>query len=99
MYVILLVKSPYVYSCYSLNNKEIERASLHKGLGVHFHSNLSFQKHLSSITYHTLKIKTSQMLGLVTRTCNGFTSSAALRAVYCSVMRTQLDYIRMGSIL
>jgi hypothetical protein len=80
------IKKPIVYAC-SISNIELLVVNNTKDWGVIFESNLTFNKHISTISN-----KAAKQLGFIRRHCNNFNNVITLKTLYCSLVRSCLDY-------
>jgi len=76
---------------YYIDNIKLDRVYLYKDLGIYFDPSLSFNEH-----YIYIQNKASSMLGFINRSCKDFVNPLALKSLYCSFVRSLLDY---GSIV
>lgn len=83
-------RTPTLYNYY-INNIKLDRVYLYKDLGIYFDPSLSFNDH-----YIYIQNKASSMLGFINRSCKDFVNPLALKSLYCSFVRSLLDY---GSIV
>jgi hypothetical protein len=72
---------------YYLNDTELTRVSHINDLDVYFDPSLSFNDHYAHII-----IKSSSMLGFISRICSDFNNPKALKSLYCSFVRPILKY-------
>ncbi|KAL4107267.1 hypothetical protein QTP88_017643 [Uroleucon formosanum] len=72
---------------YTINGSVIDRVASNSDLGVLFTADLNFRPHIDSICCRALK-----SLGFVMRTMNEFKLSGSLKTVYCSLVRSMLEY-------
>jgi len=73
---------------YTINGSVIDRVTSNNNLGVLFSfADLNFRLHIDSICCRALK-----SLGFVMRTMNEFKLSGSLKTVYCSLVRSMLEY-------
>lgn len=72
---------------YLLNHQHITRVTHAKDLGVIFDNKLLFDKHVNNIVQ-----KASKVLGFVIRSTACFQSLKPLKILYCSYVRSQLEY-------
>lgn len=72
---------------YVLGGTSLSAVDLIRDLGVIFCSNLSFDSHITNITNSAYK-----KLGFINRTCKLFNNVNTLKLLYCSLVRTQLEY-------
>jgi Reverse transcriptase (RNA-dependent DNA polymerase) len=80
------IRNPIIFS-YNISNI-ILPAVLHiTDLGIIFESNLSFNLYISKMINNS-----SRRLGFIRRHCNDFTNPLALKSIYCSLVRSCLDY-------
>lgn len=79
-------RSPYLYNYY-LNDFELNRVYKIKNLGIIFDIPLSFNEH-----YINIQNKASSMLGFINRSCKTFNNPYAFKELYCSYVRSILDY-------
>lgn len=83
-------KNPLIHK-YSLDNHPITLVSSIKDLGIILSNDLSFNEHISYIYS-----KAMCMLGFVRRQCCDFNNIICLKTLYCSLVRSGLEY---GSII
>jgi len=81
-----LIKNPIIFN-YSISNSNLELVSNFKDLGIIFDFKLNF-------SYHTEFIKNKEMriLGFNKRSCKDFCDPFALKILYCSLVRSNLEY-------
>lgn len=72
---------------YNLNNCPAQRVSLVNDLGIFFDTKLKFIDHI-----HKIKNKASSKLGFLKRCCSKFNNPLALKNIYFSLVRSQLEY-------
>ena len=72
---------------YRTNNVELKCTSTQKDLGIHITSDLSWDKHIESIT-----AKANRMLGFLKRNCSRILPKAALKTLYLALVRSHLGY-------
>ncbi|XP_060874011.1 uncharacterized protein LOC132947798 [Metopolophium dirhodum] len=72
---------------YTINGSVIDRVASNSDLGVLFTADMNFRPHIDSICCRALK-----SLGFVMRTMNEFKLSGSLKTVYCSLVRSMLEY-------
>lgn len=72
---------------YRINDTSVERVTHVKDLGVILDTQLTFKQHLSYII-----AKASRQLGLVIRMTRKFTDIYCLKTLYCSLVRSTLEY-------
>lgn len=72
---------------YTLSNSSLNRVSSVKDLGVVLDCKLSFAEHISYIVS-----KASKVLGFVFRVAKDFRQTSCLKALYCSLVRSILEY-------
>ena len=65
----------------------LKRTSLFKDLGVTLDTSLQFSHHLDSVIN-----KAFQMLAFIKRCTQDFTSTIALKTLYCSLVRPYMEY-------
>ena len=70
-----------------INGSELEVVNGFKDLGLLTDNILSWNQHVNKITARANKV-----LGLISRTCGGFHDPATLKTLYCSLVRSQLEY-------
>lgn len=80
------IKNPLAIK-YKLNNICINRLTIVKDLGVTFDIGLSFNDHINAITKKAFNI-----LGFLKRFCNNFNDPYTLKTLYCSLIRSRLEY-------
>jgi len=72
---------------YYINDIELDRVFHIKDLGICFDPSLSFNDHYAYVIN-----KASSMLGFVSRFCSDFNNPVALKTLYCSFVRSILNY-------
>ena len=72
---------------YCLGDSVVDRSNEVKDLGVLLDAKLTFNQHVSYIT-----AKASRQLGLLIRLTRNFTSIQCLKSLYCSLVRSTLEY-------
>lgn len=72
---------------YNFINLEIKRVYLINDLGVFFDTKMNFKQHINKI-----KNKASSKLGFLKRQCSNFNNHFALKNIYFSIVRSQLEY-------
>jgi hypothetical protein len=79
-----LIKKPIIFN---YSNSNLELVSNFKDLGIIFDSKLNF-------TYYTkfIKNKAMRIHSFIKRSCKDFCDSIALKILYCSLVRSNLDY-------
>lgn len=82
------IKKPVMYP-YSISRIEKPVVYHIKGSGVTFEFNLTFNKHNNS----TILNKAARQLGFIRRHCDNFNDMITLKTLYCSFVRSCLDYI------
>jgi len=80
------MKQPIIFD-YKLSHVSLVRESSVKDLGVILDSKLTFKQHVSYIVN-----KASRTLGFIFRTAKGFSDVFCLKALYCSLVRSSLEY-------
>ena len=70
-----------------LENSELEEVKEFKDLGIITNHHLSWNPHIDYIVS-----KSNRMLGLIKRTCKGLDDPKTLRTLYCSLVRSNLEY-------
>lgn len=78
--------TPFIYN-YSLNGTCFKRDSVVKDLGVMLDSKLTYKDHISYVAS-----KASAQLGFIFRMSKHFKDIHCLKALYCSVVRSILEY-------
>jgi len=76
-----------IFHQYSLQNTPLTRVSEASDLGVIFDSSMSFSPHINYIIKKSLK-----NLGFIIRNTKFFSNIHALKVIYCSLVRSNLDY-------
>ena len=79
-------KDPILFN-YQLQGATIERVSHVKDLGVILDSQLTYKQHISYVVD-----KASRMLGFVFRVAKNFSDIHCLKSLYCSLVRSVLEY-------
>ena len=74
-------------SSFLLENSELEEVKEFKDLGVITNHHLSWNPHIDHVVS-----KANRMLGLIKRTCKGLDDPKTLRTLYCSLVRSNLEY-------
>ena len=74
-------------SSFFLENSELEEVKEFKDLGIITNHHLSWNPHIDYIVS-----KSNRMLGLIKRTCKGLDDPKTLRTLYCSLVRSNLEY-------
>lgn len=72
---------------YNINGVDLENVSVMRDLGVYFDTRLSFIDHINLTCKAAFKT-----LGFVVRNSKGFTDSRSLNALFCSLVRSRLEY-------
>ena len=72
---------------YKFLNLKIQRVYLIIDLGVFFDTKMNFKQHINKI-----KNKASSKLGFLKRQCSNFNNHFALKNIYFSIVRSQLEY-------
>lgn len=80
------IRKPIIFQ-YKLFDTVIQRAHDVKDLGVILDSQLSFRQHVSFVVE-----KASRTLGFIFRIAKDFTSVYCLKSLYCSLVRSTLEY-------
>lgn len=80
------IKNPKCYHC-TISDSNIELVSQFKDLGVIFDSKLNFSPYTEMV-----KNKAMRNLGFIKRTCGSFMDPIPLKILYCSLVRSQLEY-------
>lgn len=80
-------KKQSIIFAYSLLGTTIERVNHVKDLGVILDSQLTYKQHISFIVD-----KASRTLGFIFRIAKNFTDIHCLKALYCSLVRSTLEY-------
>ncbi|XP_062541865.1 uncharacterized protein LOC134209859 [Armigeres subalbatus] len=80
------VHQPIIYN-YELNGIVIQRVNCIKDLGVILDTQLTFKHHVSYVIE-----KASRTLGFIFRVAKGFTDVYCLKSLYCSLVRSTLEY-------
>lgn len=76
---------------YKIDGIDLERLKVIKDLGITFDSELTFVSHIN------IKIaEATKLLGFIIRNCKDFSNIKALQILYCSFVRSKLEY---GSII
>lgn len=79
-------KSPILYD-YSINGQQIERVDKLKDLGVLLDYQLTFKLHYSYVVE-----KANRQLGFILKIAKEFNDPICLRALYCSLVRSILEF-------
>jgi Reverse transcriptase (RNA-dependent DNA polymerase) len=72
---------------YNINNISLEKVFNCKDLGVFFDSKLTYNTHINYIKNKSLKL-----FGFIKFSCSNFNNLNALRVIYCSIIRSTLEY-------
>jgi len=81
------LKKNTLFFDYSLNKLSLTHNDTIKNLGVIYDSKLSFNKHVDYV-----RNKSFMKLGLLKRICIDFYDSSALKTLYFSLVRSQIEY-------
>lgn len=79
-------KNPILHN-YTINGQELERVDKVKDLGVLLDYQLTFKAHYSSVID-----KANRQLGFILKIANDFKDPICLRALYCSLVRSILEF-------
>ena len=74
-------------STFFRNNTELEEVDEFMDLGVITENHLRWNSHVNCVV-----VKANRMLGLIKRTCKGLNDLKTLRTLYCSLVRSNLEY-------
>jgi len=77
---------PLTFSFF-LENSELEEVKEFKDLGIITNHHLSWNAHIDYVVS-----KANRMLGLIKRTCKGLDDPKTLCTLYCSLVRSNLEY-------
>lgn len=80
------IKKPYIFDYYA-NQSLMPRQALVKDLGVLFDSRLTFADHIIAI-----RNSACRSYGFLVRSSKTFTNLAALKTLYCALVRSKLEY-------
>ena len=80
-------KNKYIYFYYTNLSQSPPRVTAVKDIGITLTSNLNFKDHISRNVSKTFKI-----CGFIKCFCITFTDAQALRSLYISLVRSQLEY-------
>ena len=83
---ITLKKQP-LRSSFSLNGNVLEEVDEFRDLGLLTNHHLSWNSHVDAITN-----KANRILGLLRRTCRGWKDTETLKVLYCTLVRSQVEY-------
>ena len=72
---------------YTINDTVLESVTSKKDLGVLLTSNLNYHSHIQS-----MGCKAYKMLGFIRRVSSDFKLSSSLKTLYCSLVRSLLEY-------
>ena len=75
------------YDYMDIDNNMLKNISTFRDLGVTFNSSLGFEEHITEITNSAMKL-----LGFITRNTNHFRNIFALKNLFCSIVRSRLEY-------
>jgi len=81
-----LIKNPIKFQYY-VSDSQIELVSNYKDLGIIFDTKLNFTLHSEMI-----RNKAILNLGFIKRTCGTFANPLPLNILYCSLVRSNLEY-------
>lgn len=81
-----LIKNPINFQ-YHISDSKIELVSDFKDLGIILDTKLNFSLHSEMI-----KNKAMRNLGFIKRTCGSFSDPIPLKLLYCSLVRSHLEY-------
>lgn len=84
----LLRRFNYSLLVFFLENSVLEEVKEFKDLGIITNHHLSWNPHIDHIVS-----KANRMLGLIKRTCKGLDDPETLCTFYCSLVRSNLEYI------
>lgn len=84
-----LIKNPIKF-LYTISASNIELVNQFKDLGVIFDPKLNFSLHTEMI-----KNKAFRNLGFIKRACGSFSDPDALKILYCSLVRSNLEYCHL----
>lgn len=79
-------KDPYFHN-YTIGHHKLERVTSFKDLGVILDSKMTFNDHINATI-----AKANSMLGFVRRTTKDFTNPLTIKNLYCSLVRSNLEY-------
>ena len=79
-------KQPFT-STFFLNNTELEEVDKFRNLGVTTDHHVKWKSHVNCVV-----AKANRMLGLIKRTCRGLNDLKTPRTLYCSLVRSNLEY-------
>jgi len=77
----------FIASIYNIDGVQLEQVQVIKDLGVLFDKKLTFNNHVTFI-----KNKAMKLVGFIKSCCKHFKDMHALRLVYCSYIRSNLEY-------
>ena len=81
-----LKKQPF-RSSFNLNGSVLEEVYEFRDLGLLTNHHLSWNSHVDAITN-----KANRILGLLRRTCRGWKGNETLKVLYCTLVRSQVEY-------
>lgn len=81
-----LLKKPITYD-YTMEGRKLIRVEEMRDLGVILDSKLTFSKHINAMVSKSFKT-----LGFIKRTCRFFKNEQTLSRLYCSFVRSQVEY-------
>ena len=80
------VRNPIIFN-YSMRDSHLVRTSCIRDLGVLLDDKLSFRPHIDSVI-----AKGNQLANPITRTCSEFIDPVCIKSIYCSIVRSCLEY-------
>lgn len=80
------IQSPIMFN-YSIGSTILQKNDFVRDLGVTFDCKLTFNLHIENICNKSLKL-----LGFLTRTLNEFSNIYCFKVLYCSIVRSILEY-------
>lgn len=80
-------KTNIIVQNYTLNSHNLKRVNYIRDLGVIHDSKLTYEKHIDYIANKAYKA-----MGFLQRTCSQFSSVKIIKILYCSFVRSSLEY-------
>lgn len=78
--------NPILYD-YTLKTRNLKRVNEIKDLGVIHDTKFTYEKHINAISKKAIKV-----MGFVIRSCSQFSSIKIIKILYCSFVRSALEY-------
>ena len=78
---------------YEINSTSLETVTHISDLGINVSNNLTWNRHIEEVT-----LKGNKKLGLIRRLCKDIVDTHTRKIIYCSIVRPQLEYGRVGMV-